>query len=171
MLTRGRPRTPAFLPPPAPLPNLRDALARRASIFGPVEADEAPAVSQGLLLGGADAGDVAIVSIRPPSIVGYALMMQDGWTDVGDGMAVFCEDVPSAVGDAALRLALDHGGQEAVTPARRLRFSGGVRHAFVVALCHGGRLLGVKPTPNIALWIGSDQSALSNDMGADLKRS
>ncbi len=31
----------------APLPNLRDALARRAAIFGPVEVDEAPMAPRG----------------------------------------------------------------------------------------------------------------------------
>ena len=41
LLTRERPRTPAFLPP-ALLPSLSDALARRAAVFGPVEVDEAP---------------------------------------------------------------------------------------------------------------------------------
>lgn len=40
-LTRERLRTPAFLPLPAPLPSLRDALARRAAIFGPVDLDPA----------------------------------------------------------------------------------------------------------------------------------
>ena len=49
MLTRERPRTPArkLLPPPAPLSSLRDALARRADIFGPVDLDEVPAASRG----------------------------------------------------------------------------------------------------------------------------
>ena len=51
MLTRERPRTSvrALMPAPAPLPSLSDALARRAAIFGPVESDEAPAPSLGLL--------------------------------------------------------------------------------------------------------------------------
>ena len=51
MLTRERPRTSvrALMPAPAPLPSLSDALARRAAIFGPVELDEAPAPSLGLL--------------------------------------------------------------------------------------------------------------------------
>ncbi len=31
----------------APLPNLRDALARRAAIFGPVEVDDAPMAPRG----------------------------------------------------------------------------------------------------------------------------
>ncbi len=39
----------ALMPAPAPLPSLSDALARRAAIFGPVELDEAPAPSLGLL--------------------------------------------------------------------------------------------------------------------------
>ena len=51
MLTRERPRTSvrALMPAPTPLPSLSDALARRAAIFGPVELDEAPAPSLGLL--------------------------------------------------------------------------------------------------------------------------
>ena len=50
MLSRERPRTSArgLLPPPAPLPSLRDALARRAAIFGPVDLDEAPAAPRGV---------------------------------------------------------------------------------------------------------------------------
>ncbi|WP_237479423.1 hypothetical protein [Lichenibacterium dinghuense] len=46
MLLRDRPLASAplpRLPAPAPLPNLRDALARRAAIFGPVDVDPAPA--------------------------------------------------------------------------------------------------------------------------------
>ena len=35
------------LPAPAPLPNLRDALARRASIFGTADHDEVRATSKG----------------------------------------------------------------------------------------------------------------------------
>ena len=51
MLTRERRPMPAraLMPAPAPLPSLSDALARRAAIFGPVELDEAPAPSLGLL--------------------------------------------------------------------------------------------------------------------------
>ena len=50
MLSRERPRTSArgLLPLSAPLPSLRDALARRAAIFGPVDLDEAPAAPRGL---------------------------------------------------------------------------------------------------------------------------
>ena len=49
MLARERRPMPAgLLPLPAPLPNLRDALQRRAAIFGPVEADAAPSGSLGL---------------------------------------------------------------------------------------------------------------------------
>jgi hypothetical protein len=46
MLTRKRPRLPAFLP--APLPSLSDAFARRAAIVGPFDADEAPTFPGGL---------------------------------------------------------------------------------------------------------------------------
>ncbi len=43
LLQRECPFVPAgILPPPAPLPSLSAALARRAAIFGPVEADAAP---------------------------------------------------------------------------------------------------------------------------------
>ena len=49
MLSRERPLAPVgILPAPAALPNLRDALQRRAAIFGPVEADAAPAAPLGL---------------------------------------------------------------------------------------------------------------------------
>ena len=49
MLARDcRPMSAGLLPLPAPLPNLRDALQRRAAIFGPVEADAAPAGPLGL---------------------------------------------------------------------------------------------------------------------------
>ena len=48
LLQRECPIVPAGqLPAPAPLPNLRDALARRAAIFGPVEADAAPTAPLG----------------------------------------------------------------------------------------------------------------------------
>ena len=42
MLTRDRHPTPirGLMPSPAPLPSLRDALARRATVFGPVDLDE-----------------------------------------------------------------------------------------------------------------------------------
>ncbi|MBH0619411.1 hypothetical protein I3A86_25300 [Salmonella enterica] len=36
------------LPAPAPLPSLKDALARRASVFGPVEVDPEPVRPRGL---------------------------------------------------------------------------------------------------------------------------
>ena len=49
MRLRERPRTSAFLPPPAPPPNLRDALARRAAIFGPMDPDPAPVARRGWL--------------------------------------------------------------------------------------------------------------------------
>ena len=51
MLLRERPRTSAraLIPPPAPLPSLSDALARRAAIFGLFDGDEPPAASLGLL--------------------------------------------------------------------------------------------------------------------------
>ncbi|RYC31368.1 hypothetical protein D3273_13340 [Lichenibacterium minor] len=45
-LTRERPRTPVF-PPPAPLPSLSDALARRAAVFGPFDLDDAPVAPRG----------------------------------------------------------------------------------------------------------------------------
>ena len=50
-LTRERRPMPAraLMPAPAPLPSLSDALARRAAIFGPVDLDEAPRSSLGLL--------------------------------------------------------------------------------------------------------------------------
>lgn len=48
-LTRERPHTPAFLPPPAPLPSLSDALARRAAIFGSCDGDPSPAAPRGAL--------------------------------------------------------------------------------------------------------------------------
>ena len=35
------------MPAPAPLPHLRDALARRAAVFGPFDLDEAPIVPRG----------------------------------------------------------------------------------------------------------------------------
>ena len=47
MLTRERPRTSAFLPPPAPLPSLSDALARRAALFGPFDLDDVPVAPRG----------------------------------------------------------------------------------------------------------------------------
>ena len=48
LLQRECPIVPAGrLPAPAPLPNLLDALARRAAIFGPVEADAAPTAPPG----------------------------------------------------------------------------------------------------------------------------
>lgn len=51
MLTRERPRVSAriLMPPPAALPSLPEALARRAAIFGPLDLDEPPAPSLGLL--------------------------------------------------------------------------------------------------------------------------
>ncbi len=49
MHLRERPITSAVLPSPAPLPNLRDALQRRAAIFGPVEIDDAPVTQHGPL--------------------------------------------------------------------------------------------------------------------------
>ncbi|WP_237482684.1 hypothetical protein [Lichenibacterium dinghuense] len=39
----------ALLPAPAPLPSLRDALARRAAVFGPYDLDEAPPAPRGVL--------------------------------------------------------------------------------------------------------------------------
>ncbi len=49
MLARDcRPMPAGLLPLPAPLPNLRDALQRRAAIFGPVEVDVVPAAPLGL---------------------------------------------------------------------------------------------------------------------------
>ena len=51
LLTRfgaNTPGLPAF-PAPAPLPNLRDALQRRAAIFGPVDPDPAPIARRGWL--------------------------------------------------------------------------------------------------------------------------
>lgn len=49
MLPRERPLAPVgILLAPAALPNLRDALQRRAAIFGPVEPDAAPAGLLGL---------------------------------------------------------------------------------------------------------------------------
>lgn len=46
-----RDRAPASiaLPAPAPLPSLRDALGRRAAVFGPYDLDEAPAAPRGVL--------------------------------------------------------------------------------------------------------------------------
>ena len=51
MRLRERPRTSprALMPAPAPLPSLSDALARRAAVFGPVDLDDAPTASLGLL--------------------------------------------------------------------------------------------------------------------------
>ena len=50
MLSRERPRAhAALMPAPAPLPSLKDALARRAAVFGPFDLDEAPTASLGLL--------------------------------------------------------------------------------------------------------------------------
>ena len=51
MRLRECPRTAAraLMPAPAALPSLSDALARRAAIFGPVDLNEAPAPSLGLL--------------------------------------------------------------------------------------------------------------------------
>ena len=46
LLTRERPRTPAFLPP-ALLPSLSDALARRAAVFGPFDLDDALVAPRG----------------------------------------------------------------------------------------------------------------------------
>ena len=47
MLTRERPRMPAraLMPAPRRLPRLSDALARRGSILGPFDLDEAPVPS------------------------------------------------------------------------------------------------------------------------------
>ncbi|MGI3903051.1 MAG: hypothetical protein ACRYGP_30155 [Janthinobacterium lividum] len=51
MLTRERPRMPAraLMPAPARLPNLSDALARRAAIFGPFDLDEPLVPAPGIL--------------------------------------------------------------------------------------------------------------------------
>lgn len=51
MLTRERrPMSAALLLPlPAPLPGLRDTLQRRAAIFGPFDADPAPAAPHGAM--------------------------------------------------------------------------------------------------------------------------
>ena len=50
LLMRDRLPVPAgLLPVPAPLPNLRDALQRRAAVFGPYDLDEAPAAPRGVL--------------------------------------------------------------------------------------------------------------------------
>lgn len=49
MLTRERPRTANSLPTPAPLPSLRDALQRRAAVFGPVDLDAMSAAPRGPL--------------------------------------------------------------------------------------------------------------------------
>lgn len=49
MRLRERPRTSIALPLPAPLPPMRDALARRAAIFGPFDADPAPVAPRGPL--------------------------------------------------------------------------------------------------------------------------
>ena len=51
MLTREcRPMSAALLLPlPAPLPPMRDALQRRAAIFGPFDADPAPVAPRGTL--------------------------------------------------------------------------------------------------------------------------
>lgn len=47
MLAREYPFVPAgILPPPALLPNLRDAFQRRAPMFGPVEAEVPPPASR-----------------------------------------------------------------------------------------------------------------------------
>ena len=46
MLSRERRPVPAFAIP-APLPSLRDALQRRAAIFGPFDADPAPMAPRG----------------------------------------------------------------------------------------------------------------------------
>lgn len=49
LLLRERPLAPAraLMPPPAPFPSLRDALARRAAVFGPVDLDAVPDVPRG----------------------------------------------------------------------------------------------------------------------------
>ncbi len=48
MLTRERSRAPSgLLPAPASLPSLRDALRRRAAVFGPVDLDDAPVAPRG----------------------------------------------------------------------------------------------------------------------------
>ena len=49
LLQRECPIVPAGrMPAPAPLPNLRDALQRRAAIFGPVDADAVPKAPLGI---------------------------------------------------------------------------------------------------------------------------
>ncbi len=49
MLLRERTRArAAVMPAPVPLPSLRDALARRAAVFGPYDLDEAPVAPRGL---------------------------------------------------------------------------------------------------------------------------
>ncbi len=51
MLSRERPLAPSgLLQAPAPLPSLRDALQRRAAIFGPVDLDEVSAAPRGPLV-------------------------------------------------------------------------------------------------------------------------
>ncbi len=51
MLTRERPCTSVrvLMPPPARLPSLSDALARRAAIFGPFDGAPPPAAPRGAL--------------------------------------------------------------------------------------------------------------------------
>ena len=46
---RERPSASIILPTPATLHSLRDALQRRAAIFGPVEVDAAPLAPRGIL--------------------------------------------------------------------------------------------------------------------------
>ena len=71
MLSRERPRTSirALMPAPAPLPSLSDALAGRAAIFGPVELNEAPSASLGLL-GRCAAGLRSVADLLEPAGAG-----------------------------------------------------------------------------------------------------
>ncbi len=51
MLSRERFLVPAgLLPSPTPLPSLRDALRRRATVFGPVDLDEVSVAPRGPLV-------------------------------------------------------------------------------------------------------------------------
>ena len=66
MLSRERPRAPSgLLPAPASLPSLRDALRRRAAVFGPYDPDTAPVAPRGLLARCAAAMRAAADLVKP----------------------------------------------------------------------------------------------------------
>ncbi len=66
MLSRERPRTSAIaMQMPTLLPRMRDALARRAAVFGPYDPDTTPVAPRGLLARCAAAMRAAADFLKP----------------------------------------------------------------------------------------------------------